>query len=141
MVSQQNSGGVRVQVTSVGAAPSGMERRPLKHDNASSALSSQDHPLHLATNSGPHWNRSAVIDILTEKKSSLVRKIIHSSFDPRRRGEDDLMGRTLVLTSDRFGANDVHQHQTIVRKDTNKRWIIVFEERLVSPCQRQSSCV
>jgi arylamine N-acetyltransferase len=101
---------------------------PLEHDNASSAVSSRPPTALLVATNGPSLESFRyVIDILTEKKSSFARKIIVCRLT--RTEKMTLSGRTLKITSDRFGAKDVDQRQTIVELDTEQEVMTVLKER------------
>jgi arylamine N-acetyltransferase len=99
---------------------------PLEHDDASSVVSSQPNTA-LATGGPSLESFRYVIDILTEKKSSFARKVIVCRLT--RTEKMTLSGRTLKITSDRFGLDDVHQRQTIVELDTEQEVMTVLEER------------
>jgi arylamine N-acetyltransferase len=95
---------------------------PLENDNAISSLSSR--PTALATTSRSSLESFRyVIDILTEKKSSFARKIIVCRLT--RTDKVTLSGRTLKITSNRFGADD--QRQTIVELDTEELMTVLKE--------------
>jgi arylamine N-acetyltransferase len=99
---------------------------PLEHDNASSAVSTRP-PTALATSGRSLESFRYVIDILTEKKSSFARKIIVCRLT--RTEKITLSGRTLKITSDRFGLDNVDQRQTIVELDTEQEVMTVLKER------------
>jgi hypothetical protein len=99
---------------------------PLEHDNASSAVSTRP-PTALATSGRSLESFRYVINILTEKKSSFARKIIVCRLT--RTEKITLSGRTLKITSDRFGLDNVDQRQTIVELDTEQEVMTVLKER------------
>jgi arylamine N-acetyltransferase len=99
------------------------------NDHANSSVSSSPPTDALvATSGGPSLESFRyVIDILTEKKSSFARKIIVCRLT--RTEKITLSGRTLKITSDRFGATAVDQRQTIVELDTEQEVMTVLKER------------
>jgi arylamine N-acetyltransferase len=100
-----------------------------EHDHASSAVSTRP-PTGLEANGPSLESFRYVIDILTEKKSSFARKIIVCRLT--RTEKMTLSGRTLKITSDRFGADGNHvdyQRQTTVELDTEQEVMTVLKER------------
>jgi arylamine N-acetyltransferase len=99
---------------------------PLDHDNACSTVSSRP-PTALSTSGRSLESFRYVIDILTEKKSSFARKIIVCRLT--RTEKMTLSGRTLKITSNRFGADNVDQRQTIVELNSEQEVMTILRER------------
>jgi arylamine N-acetyltransferase len=101
---------------------------PLEQDGTSSVSPVSSRPTALAATSGPSLESFRyVIDILTERKSSFSRKIIVCRLT--RTEKMTLSGRTLKITCDRFGADNVDQRQTIVELDTEQEVMTVLKQR------------